>query len=207
MIKIKFNKEIVIWILMILFSLFLSIFLLHSYGDPVKTSVITRSGRFVHYDHKGVGEYVRHYLKKDDIVIATHMFFQHIYAGKVDYWLWTGGPGTWDVWEKTPEGWKDVYIVARWINNLKNLKRVIEENPDKRIWIITSPSILRKDHINKAISDFIFGKIVYQIDTSRGSALFLNEKCGRKIIYYKPKKIFSPGHYNLVLRLKTDEDI
>ncbi|MCP2597667.1 glycosyltransferase family 39 protein, partial [Candidatus Aminicenantes bacterium AC-335-G13] len=135
------------------------------YGDPIKTNIITRSGRFVHYDHKGVGEYVRHYLKKDDIVIAIHVVFQYIYAGKVDYWLWTGGPGTWDAWEKTPEGWKDVYIGARWINNLKDLKKVIEKNPDKRIWIITSPSILRSDHINKAIADFIKGnsdKLVFR---------------------------------------------
>jgi len=175
--------------------------------------------------------------------------FQYIYAGKVDYWLWTGGPGTWDAWEKTPEGWKDVYIGARWINNLKDLKRVIKENPDKRIWIITSPSILRRDHINKAISDFIkgnsdklvfrgkdgmsevylwhdkrkelvseaqnleaewfpvdFGKVIYQIDASRGSALFLSKKCGRKIINYKIREAFPPGHYNLVLRLKTDNN-
>ncbi len=219
------------------------------YGDPVKTNVITRSGRFVHYDHKGVGEYVRHYLRNDDIVIAIHVVFQYIYAGKVDYWLWTGGPGTWDAWEKTPEGWKDVYIGAKWINNLKDLKRIIMENPNKRIWIITSPSILRRDHINENIANFIkensdklvfrgkdgmsevylwhdkdkklisktqileaewfpitFGKIIYQYDASRGSALFLRKKDKRKFIHYKPDETFLPGYYKLILRLKTDNN-
>ncbi len=126
-----------------------------NYRDRIYTDIITRSGRFMHYDHKGVGEYVRHYLKKDDIVIAIHVVFQYIYAGKVDYWLWTGGPGTWDAWEKTPEGWKDVYIGAKWINNLESLKKIISEYSDKRIWIITSPSIVRRDHIHRNIASFI----------------------------------------------------
>ena len=136
-----------------------------NYKDKISTDIITRSGRYEHYDHKGVGEYVRHHLKEDDIVISIHVVFQYIYAGRVDYWLWSGGPGTWDAWEKTPEGWKDVYIGAKWIKNLTDLQKVIEKNPQKRIWIITSPSILRRDHINKGIADFIRGnsdKLVFR---------------------------------------------
>ncbi|MFQ6082112.1 MAG: ArnT family glycosyltransferase [Candidatus Aminicenantia bacterium] len=221
-----------------------------NYQDKISTDIITRSGRFEHYDHKGVGEYVRHYLKEDDLVIAIHVIFQYIYAGRVDYWLWSGGPGTWDAWEKTQEGWKDVYIGANWINNLADLQKVIKENSNKRIWIITSPSILRTDHINKEIADFIkdnsdklvfrgkdgmsevylwhdkgkkligknhtleaewfplpFGKVVYQLDASKGSALFLDRvKDKRKFINFKLNKIYLPGHYKLILRLKTDDN-
>ena len=61
--------------------------------------------------------------KKDDIVIAMHMVFQYIYAGKVNYWLWTGGPGTWDGWEKINGEYRDVYLGIKWINNLPQFAR------------------------------------------------------------------------------------
>lgn len=125
------------------------------YNDPIPTDTITRSGRFEHYDHQGVGEFVKHHLQPDDIVVAIHVVFQYIYVGRVDYWLWSGGPGTWDAWEKTPEGWKDFYVGARWINNLQDLKSLIENNPGRRIWIITSPSLYRTDHIKDEIRRFI----------------------------------------------------
>jgi len=125
------------------------------YGDRITTDIITRSGRLEHYDHKGVGSYVRKFLREDDRVVAMHMVFQHIYAGRADYWLWSGGPGTWDAWEKTPEGWKDFYVGARWINSLEGLKAVLRENASRRVWLIASPSLARRDHISREIEDFI----------------------------------------------------
>jgi hypothetical protein len=125
------------------------------YKDPIRTDIIYRSGRHQHYDHRGPGEYVRHFLEEEDLVVAIHVVFQHIYAGRVDYWLWSGGPGTWDAWEETAEGWKDFYIGAKWINNLKDFRRVLEENPKKKVWVIASPSILRRDHIKENIAQFI----------------------------------------------------
>ncbi|MBN2199434.1 MAG: glycosyltransferase family 39 protein [Candidatus Aminicenantes bacterium] len=125
------------------------------YGDRIATDIITRSGRLEHYDHKGVGSYVRTFLREDDRVVAMHMVFQHIYAGRTDYWLWSGGPGTWDAWEKTPGGWKDFYVGARWINSLEGLKTVLRENASRRVWLIASPSLQRRDHISREIADFI----------------------------------------------------
>jgi hypothetical protein len=125
------------------------------YGDPIRTDIIYRSGRHQHYDHRGPGEYVRNFLQEDDLVVAIHVVFQYIYAGRVDYWLWSGGPGTWDAWEETSEGWEDFYIGARWINNLEDLRQVLENDPGKRVWIIASPSILRRDHIQENIAQFI----------------------------------------------------
>jgi len=125
------------------------------YRDPVTTDIITRSGRTEHYDHKGPGEFVRHHLRDDDLVVAIHVVFQYIYVGRVDYWLWSGGPGTWDAWEKTEDGWRDFYIGARWINNLKDLKKLLDDNRDRRIWLVASPSLLRTDHIKTEIASFI----------------------------------------------------
>ena len=125
------------------------------YNDRIQTSLVTRTGRFEHPDHKSVGEFVKGKINEGDIVIAVHMVFQHIYMGKVDYWLWTGGPGTWDGWEETEEGWKDVYIGTKWLNNLDDLEKIILQHKDHRIWLITSPSVRRRDHINQQVADFL----------------------------------------------------
>ncbi|NIM90304.1 MAG: hypothetical protein GTO17_05070 [Candidatus Aminicenantes bacterium] len=125
------------------------------YQDKIFTTLITRTGRQQHPDHKSAGEFLKAQVRKDDVVIAIHMVFQYIYAGRVDYWLWSGGPGTWDGWEETEDGFKDVYTGSKWINNLADLKGVIDQNKDKRVWLVTSPSLGRRDHINLEIADFI----------------------------------------------------
>lgn len=125
------------------------------YNDPIEAEIITRSGRFEHEDNANTGLYVRHFLKPDDIVIAIHVVFEKIYVGRVDYWLWSGGPGTWDAWEKTPDGWKDFYVGARWLNNLDDLRKVVEGNPGRRVWLVGSTSLIRRDHINQEISDYL----------------------------------------------------
>jgi len=125
------------------------------YRDPIRTDIIYKSGRHEHYDHRGAGEYVRHFLGEKDLVIANHVVFQYIYAGRVDYWLWSGGPGTWDAWEETADGWKDFYIGARWINNLPDLEALLARNPAQKIWIIASPSLHRTDHIKAEIAQYI----------------------------------------------------
>jgi 4-amino-4-deoxy-L-arabinose transferase-like glycosyltransferase len=135
------------------------------YGDPIASDIITRSGRFEHYDNEGVGSYVRRFLAPDDIVIAVHVVFGYIYAGRVDYWLWTGGPGTWDAWEKTAGGWKDFYIGAKWVNTLSDLRTIIDENPAKRIWLIASPSLDNPAHVRTEVADYIKsdpGRLVFR---------------------------------------------
>lgn len=135
------------------------------YRDPIKTDIITRSGRFVHYDNKGIGTFVNRFLAPDDVVIAIHVVFGKIYAGRVDYWLWTGGPGTWDAWEKTAEGWKDFYVGANWVNTLDDLRKVIEGTPGKRVWLIASPSIDNPGHIRPEVAEYIRsdpGRLVFR---------------------------------------------
>jgi len=124
------------------------------YRDRITADIITRSIRFEHEDHRGPGLYVRNYLRPGDTIIAMHMVFSYIYAGRTDYWLWSGGPGTWDAWEKAPTGWRDVYIGARWLNTLDGLKEAIDRAPG-RVWLIGSTSLDRPDHINGEIADFI----------------------------------------------------
>jgi hypothetical protein len=149
------------------------------YGDPIGTEIITRSGRMEHYDHRDNGLYVKHFLKAEDIVIAVHVVFGYVYAGRVDYWLWSGGPGTWDAWEQTPGGWRDFYVGARWLNDLAGLKKVIEENPGRRVWLIASPSLWRRDHINKEVADYILadpGRLVFRGKDGMSGVFLWNER-------------------------------
>lgn len=135
------------------------------YRDPIATDIITRSGRYAHYDHAGVGGFVRRHLEPDDIVVAIHVVFGRIYAGRADYWLWTGGPGTWDAWEETEDGWKDFYVGARWLNTLDALKAVVEGHPGRRIWLVASPSLDNPGHILPEVADFIRsdpGRLVFR---------------------------------------------
>ncbi len=134
------------------------------YQDRIYTTLITRTERYEHPDHKSAGEFLKGRVRENDVVIAIHMVFQYIYAGRVDYWLWSGGPGTWDGWEETEDGFRDVYTGAKWINNLADLEKVINQNKDKRVWLITSPSLGRRDHINQKIADFIenSGRLVFR---------------------------------------------
>lgn len=158
------------------------------YGDRIATDIINRSGRPFQEDHENPGLYVRHFLAPDDIVIGIHVVFSYIYAGRTDYWLWSGGPGTWDAWEKTPTGWRDFYVGARWINNAPDLENVIAENPGRRVWLIASNSLYRKDHINDAIRDFVLAnadKLVFRGKDGDSGVYLWNEK---------PAKLTADGH-------------
>ncbi|MCX7974058.1 MAG: glycosyltransferase family 39 protein [Candidatus Aminicenantes bacterium] len=159
------------------------------YKDRITTDVITRSGRTEHHDYQGVGSYVRQYLKSDDIVIAMHMVFQYVYGGgKVDYWLWTGGPGTWDAWEKTAEGWKDIYVGARWLNSLDDLKKVITQRGNCRLWLVATPSLYQRDHINQEVADYILSQKHRLVFRGRDalSAVYLWEETEEAAVKTRP---------------------
>ena len=152
------------------------------YKDPITSDIIARSGRFQQEDNANTGLYVRHFLKPDDIVIAIHVVFEKIYVGRVDYWLWSGGPGTWDAWEKTPDGWKDFYVGARWLNKLEDLKKVVEGNAGRRVWLVGSTSLVRRDHINREIADYLAAqkdKIVFRGWDGVSEVYLWNDEAGR----------------------------
>lgn len=158
------------------------------YQERITTDVITRSGRKEHYDYQGPALYIRHYRQPGDIILSMHMVFQYIYGGHVDYWLWTGGPGTWDAWEKTPEGWKDVYVGARWINSLEDLQRLIAGRGQRRLWIVTTPSIYRRDHISQEVAEFILGQESRLVFRGRDglSAVYLWGKENEELLVSRP---------------------
>lgn len=44
---------------------------------------------------------------------------------------------------------------ALWLNNLEDLKKVVEGNAGRRVWLVGSTSLARRDHINQEISDYL----------------------------------------------------
>jgi len=127
------------------------------YTDRINTDIIYTSGRYYPIDHESLGKYVKQNLKQSDVVIAIHMVYQYLYVGKVNYWLFSGGPGTWDAWEKVDGKWRDFYLGSEWINSVDKLKNIIKTclNKNKRIWLITSTSEQNPAHINKNIYRFL----------------------------------------------------
>jgi hypothetical protein len=127
------------------------------YDEPVNTDTVYTSGRPFPVDHESLGYYVRSRLEPGDVVIAIHMIFQYIRAGRVDYWMFTGGVGTWDAWEKVDGRWQDVYLGVPWINSLEKLRGVIGEtvSAGKRVWVITSNSEIKRDHLSADIQSFL----------------------------------------------------
>ena len=120
------------------------------YDEPVQTDVITTSDRPYPIDHQRLGEYVHAQREPGDVIIAVHMLFQHHYAGRVDYWLWTGGPGTWDAWEEKDGRLRDTYLGVPMLHDVSALKAAINRHLKQgdRVWLITSPSEYNREHIN-----------------------------------------------------------
>jgi len=131
--------------------------ILRDYDEPVNTDIIYASGRPFPVDHDSCGRYVHQNIKKGDTVIAIHMIFQFLNVKQVDYWLFTGGPGTWDAWEQVNGQWQDVYLGVPWINSLEKLEYTIQNriNNNGRVWIITSNSEAKSGHILPSIQRFL----------------------------------------------------
>jgi hypothetical protein len=127
------------------------------YGDPIRSDILTTSGRFFPEDNRSASDYVKRHLRNDDSVLAMNMIFQKIYGRRVDGWLFSGGPGTWDAGVLVNGTWRDFYLGVPWIRSFEELQTVIDTNLAKgqRVWVVTSPSEERLDHINRGIRDFL----------------------------------------------------
>jgi hypothetical protein len=174
------------------------------YTDPVSTDIIYTSGRPFPVDHQSLGKYVKENIKDTDVVVAIHMIFQYLEVGRVNYWLFTGGAGTWDAWEKVNGQWRDVYLGIPWIHSLQQLKETIDRSMDqnRRVWIITSNSEAKPGHIRPDIQRFLMAnkrRIRWISRDGIGKVyLFSSEKSRSGFVYqaswglYKKRQISRP---------------
>jgi hypothetical protein len=128
-------------------------------------------------------------LQPDDKVLAMHMVFQYIYAGKVDGWVFSGGPGTWDAGEFVNGEWRDFYLGVPWIQSAEALQDFIRQGLEKnnRVWLIGSPSEERPDHINRGLRDFLLknrNRVVW-VGKDGVSRVYLFDGVDRKSRFYE----------------------
>jgi 4-amino-4-deoxy-L-arabinose transferase-like glycosyltransferase len=106
--------------------------------NPAQARTVINSDYSRYPDHQGAALFLRaQHLSKDDVVLAEDVLEQTYYLDSVDYWLI--GPGVGKQYSRrTPDGLRDIYTNTRVILSAEELRRVIEENRGRRIFIIGS---------------------------------------------------------------------
>ncbi len=114
-------------------------------------------------DKKTPALFVKKRLTEDDIVIVLDAREQYNYIGKADYVIRTAMYET----QTYLEGGRlrDLYIGTPLITSLQELKRILSENRDRRIWLVASSRRLRRTKaVSANIVTFIEGltsRVVY----------------------------------------------
>ncbi len=128
-------------------------------GDPIDhLKFLPSTSRRFDWDSRGPGLYVRSRLQPGDVVAGTHMIFQHVYAGRCDYWLWSASISTWNAYTRTDKGWTDTYLGVPLLRTLGDLRALIDSRGPRRVWIVTTPSLLDRNHVARDIRDFLLGE-------------------------------------------------
>jgi hypothetical protein len=154
----------------------------------------------IHWDAAAPGRYVAEHIKPDDIVITTDIYNSPPYTGKIDYWLWTGNLVSWAPYHDEDGKVIDDTYGAEVLRNLMAFVDVLNNNPDKNIWVLTSKSLFTKEHVDPSIKELLDSFSKYQVLTGRDDVSRL---------YYFPAipgsrqrvsflQIFSPGENSII---------
>ncbi len=128
-------------------------------GDPVDGRFSVSNTFTFHHDPKKPGLYIAENKKEGDIVIATDLFNPYGYTRQIDYWLWTSTTFvTWEPFSYEAWGPYDKFFGVPLIRDYYQLVELLNENPDKNIWLITSNSINVPDHISTDVAEFILSQ-------------------------------------------------
>jgi len=131
-------------------------------GDPVVSEFAPSSTFTFHHDAKTPGQYIYEHKKAGDIVIATDLLNPYGYTKQIDYWLWTAGYNTWQPYVYKDGKIYDEFYGAPVIRDLYQLYKVLNDNSDKNIWLITSNSIRVPSHITPDVAEFINSQQTYK---------------------------------------------
>jgi hypothetical protein len=132
-------------------------------GDPVVSEFAQSNAFSFHYDIKTPGQYIYEHKNTGDIVIATDLFSSYAYTRQIDYWLWTGALENWqsDIF-KDGKIYDEFFGVVPLITDLNQLHKVLNNNPDKNIWLVTSDSIRVPSQIAPDVAEFINSQEQYR---------------------------------------------
>ena len=105
-------------------------------------------------DKKTPAIFVKNRLQASDIVIVLDAREQYNYIGRADYWI---GSAFYDFQTYLDNGQqRDMYVGTLMITSLQELKRILLENGDKRIWLVASSRMLRRTRtVSADIVNFI----------------------------------------------------
>jgi len=124
-------------------------------GDPVNP-IFTPSSTFsIHYDVRTASEYIGSRLEDGDIVISTYPLKTAMHIKQVDHWVWSANLVSWQPYRSRDGIYYDNFFGVPLIRDLFDLQKVLNENPDKNIWIASIDSIERSGHVDPMIIRFL----------------------------------------------------
>ena len=127
-------------------------------GDKVISEFAPSNTFRFHHDAKTPGEYIFENKKAGDIVIATDLLNPYGYTRQIDYWLWTGGFAQWQPYVYKDGKMYDEFFGVPLIRDLYQFYKVLNNNADKNIWLITSNSMRVPSHISPDVAEFIYSQ-------------------------------------------------
>ncbi|GAI90942.1 unnamed protein product, partial [marine sediment metagenome] len=89
------------------------------------------------------------------------------YIKQIDYWLWSGNLISWQPYDLKDGIHYDKFFGVPLIRDTSNFFTVLNENSNKNVWVITSYSIRRPDHIDPLIYNFLEENNQYKMITGK----------------------------------------
>lgn len=126
----------------------------HNYGKRLINKFQPSTTFSRRTDFKTAAEYVREHAAPGDLILGMHMIYHAIYAGRLNYWLWSAGPGAWDAYTEKDGVATDRYLGVPLIRNLDQFLSLLKQAPG-RVWVLTSPSWSDRGHIQPELAQYL----------------------------------------------------
>jgi len=136
-------------------------------GDPVNSLFAPSNTYSSHYDPKTPGEYVNLQKNERDIIIANDLLNHYPYIKQIDYWLWSGNLISWQPYDLKGGIYYDKFFGVPLIRDISDFFKVLNENSNKNVWVITSDSIRKPAHIDSLIFNFLKENNQYKMITGK----------------------------------------
>lgn len=136
-------------------------------GDPINSLFAPSNTYNSHYDPKIPGEYVNLQKDEGDIIIANDLLNHYPYVKQIDYWLWSGNLISWQPYDLKDGIYYDKFFGVPLIRDLSDFLKVLNENSDKNVWVITSDSIRKPAHTDSLIFNFLKENDQYKMITGK----------------------------------------
>lgn len=154
------------------------------HSDKLNAIYSVSTSMTYHWDPAAAGKYVRENALEDDIIITTDIYNSYPYTGKVNYWLWTGDLISWSPYHREGNEVIDDTHGVRVLRNLTELIYLFETYKNKNIWLITSPSLFKPEHIDHGIVELL---------DEQEENLVLTARDNVSRLYYFPENGFRPS--------------